>query len=48
MSLFDWLPFKKKKKESIDPELARQKLIDRYNNFRLLIQANTKMHEYVA
>ncbi len=48
MSLFDWLPFGKKKKESIDPELARQMLTDRYNSFRMLIQANTRMHEYVA
>ncbi|ACS80256.1 PEP/pyruvate-binding domain-containing protein [Maridesulfovibrio salexigens] len=48
MSFFDWLPFGKKKKESIDPELARQMLTDRYNSFRMLIQANTRMHEYVA
>ncbi len=48
MSLFDWLPFVRKKKESIDPEQARQLLTDRYNHFRRLIQANTATHEHIA
>ncbi|TIH18107.1 pyruvate, water dikinase [Marinifilum sp. JC120] len=48
MSLFDWLPFGRKKKERIDPEQARQLLTDRYNHFRRLIQANTSTHEHIA
>lgn len=48
MSLFSWLPFVKKKKKAMDPEQARQLLTDRYNHFRLLIQANTSTHEYIA
>lgn len=48
MSLFDWLPFGKKKKPQLDPEEARLLLTERYNHFRLLIQANTKTHEHIS
>ncbi|WP_432734969.1 PEP/pyruvate-binding domain-containing protein [Maridesulfovibrio sp. FT414] len=47
MSLFDWLPFGRKKVR-IDPEEARNLLTARYNNFRQLIQANTRTHEHIA
>ncbi len=47
MSLFDWLPFGKKKPQ-LDPDEARRLLTERYDQFRLLIQANTKTHEHIA
>ena len=50
MGLFDWLPFGNKKSEKTQEELAeiRRMFAARYNNFRLLIQANTRTHELVA
>ncbi len=48
MSLLDWLPFFKPKGPQLDPEEARKLLTTRYNQFRLLIQANTKTHELIA
>ncbi|WP_319778249.1 PEP/pyruvate-binding domain-containing protein [Maridesulfovibrio sp.] len=48
MSLLDWLPFFKKKEPELDPEEARRQLTARYDQFRLLIQANTKTHEHIA
>ncbi|WP_320172233.1 PEP/pyruvate-binding domain-containing protein [Maridesulfovibrio sp.] len=48
MNLLDWLPFGKRKKERPDPDLARELLTARYNNFRLLIQANTRTHDHIA
>ena len=48
MSLLDWLPFFKPRGPQLDPEEARELLTTRYNQFRLLIQANTKTHELIA
>ncbi|WP_421903704.1 PEP/pyruvate-binding domain-containing protein [Maridesulfovibrio sp.] len=49
MSLLDWIPFfKKNDKPKLDPEEARSMLTTRYNQFRQLIQANTKTHEHIA
>ncbi|WP_320006233.1 PEP/pyruvate-binding domain-containing protein [Maridesulfovibrio sp.] len=48
MSLLDWLPFFKPREPQLDPEEARKLLTTRYNQFRLLIQANTKTHELIA
>jgi pyruvate,water dikinase len=50
MGLFDWFSFGKKKSEKTQEELAviRQTFATRYNNFRLLIQANTRAHELMS
>ena len=50
MSLFDWLPFRKKQAEKTQEDLAviRRTFATRYDHFRLLIQANTATHELMA
>ncbi|WP_027720158.1 PEP/pyruvate-binding domain-containing protein [Maridesulfovibrio zosterae] len=50
MSLFDWLPFRKKKAEKTQEDLAeiRRMFATRYKHFSLLIRANTATHELMA
>ena len=48
MSIFDWLPWRARKKSPEELAEIRRVFAARYDHFRLLIQANTRAHELIG